>query len=114
MGLYNDNSNINRFEWKFTYQASELLEAVRKKYREFHSKEKEARAKLAELMVDMNVTQSDTRIAELRREIESAGLERERCAAWVHEFSRNPEREFYLRLGDVTYFDLAAEPELSK
>lgn len=108
--MYTEYSNTNRSEWKFTYTGAELLDAARKKYSDFLTQEKEARAKMAQLMVDMSVSQSDSRISECKKEIEKAGTEREKCLVWIHEFARKPEREFFLLLGDVTYFELVPEP----
>jgi hypothetical protein len=111
MGLYNDNSYTNRHHWEYTYKGSELLSAARRKYTEFAVREKEAREKMAGFMMNMSMTQSDGRIGECKGEIEKAGTEREGCMVWLHEFTRNPEKEYKLELGDVTYFDLALEPE---
>lgn len=110
MGLYNDNRHTNRENWEFVYKSAELLPAARRKYLEFTAKEKEAREKMASFMVDMTMSQSDGRIADCRSDVQEAGTERERCMVWVHEFSRDPEKEYVLELGDVTYFDLASEP----
>lgn len=112
MGTYNDHRHTNRSNWEFTYTGAELLPAAKRKYAEFAAKEKTAREKMAGFMVDMTVAQSDSRIAECRSDVEDAGSDREKCMVWVHEFARNPEKEYVLELGDVTYFDLAAEPDL--
>ena len=111
MGVYNDHRHTNRENWEFIYTGAELLAAAKRKHAEFASDEKEARAKMAEFMVDMTVAQSDARISDCRSDVETAGTQRERCMVWIHEFSRNPEKEYVLELGDVTYFDLASEPE---
>ncbi len=110
MGMYNDNQHTNRTAWEFTYTGAELLAAARVKHREFFDKEKAARAQMSTFMVDMNVAQSDGRILQCKKDIESAGSERERCTVWIHEFSRRPEQEYVSELGDVTYFDLAPDP----
>jgi len=109
MGVYNDNRHTNRLSWEYSYTGAELLEAARKKHDEFAAKEKEAREKMATFMVDMSMAQSDARIADCRSDVEEAGSERERCMVWIHEFSRNPQKEYSLELGDITYFDLALE-----
>ncbi len=111
MGVYNDYKDTTRRKWEFTYTGAELLEAAKRKHSEFAAREKEAREKMAQFMVDMSMAQSDARIAECRDDVEEAGTERERCMVWVHEFARYPEKEYVLQLGDVTYFDLAPEPE---
>lgn len=109
--MYNDYSNIKRTDWRFSYSGAELLEAAKRKHAEFLQQEKSARERMAAMMMDMSVAQSDSRMSECKNEIEKAGLERERCMVWIHEFARKPEREFGLSLGDVTYFNLAPEPE---
>ena len=110
MGVYNDYNHTEREGWKFHYTGAQLVEAARRKHDEFRGKERSAREEMARLMVDMSVSQSDPRISECKRDIEKAGSEREKCAVWVHEFARNPERQFFLQLGDVTYFELAPSP----
>ena len=110
MGLYNDYSHTNRTNWEFTYTGADLLPAAQEKYQMFLAREREAREKMAGMMIDMSVAQSDPRIAECKKEIEKAGTERERCLVWVHEFARTPDQTYILQIGDVTYFDLAPEP----
>ena len=112
MGVYNDNRHANRNNWQFTYTGEELLAAAQRKYQEYATKEKEAREKMAGFMVDMTMSQSDGRVADCRSDVQDAGTEREKCMVWVHEFARNPDKEYVLELGDVTYFDLAPEPQL--
>ncbi len=109
--MYTEYTNTNRNDWKFVYAGADLFEAARTKYHNFLADEKEARQRMAKLMVDMSVAQSDPRINDCKKEIEKAGAERERCMVWMHEFERRPEKQYFLLLGDVTYFGLAPEPQ---
>ncbi len=99
--------NTNRDDWEFTYTGAQLLEAARGRYVWFSAKEREARERMAGMMMDMSVAQSDPRVSECKKDIEKFGAERERCAVWVHEFSRTPEQSYLLENGDVAYFELA-------
>ena len=108
---HTDYRLTNRDEWEFTYTGAELLGAARRKHTEFTVKEREARRKMADMMMDMAVAQSDPRISECKKDIEKFGSERERCTVWIHEFIRVPDQTYVLQVGDVAYFDLAPEPE---
>ena len=48
-------------------------------------------------------------VEDLKKDIGHYGDEKEKCVVWVHEFKRNPEKEFVLALGDVSYFELMNE-----
>lgn len=107
MGQFNDFRNANRDNWRFTYKGSELLSFAQKKYDYYTLQERKARDDMASLLKDVNIRASDPKIEELKASIERHGNEREKCMVWVHEFKRNPEKEFSLALGDVSYFDIA-------
>lgn len=110
---YTDYRHTNRDDWEFTYTGAQLVEAARARHADFAIREREARSKMAEFMMDMQVAQSDARIAECKKDIEKFGSERERCAVWIHEFARAPDQKYQLQIGDVAYFDLAPQPEIS-
>lgn len=107
MGMYNDYRSTNRETWKYCYTGRLLLEPAKKKFLELYRLEMAARNKVADLLKNPGVSPADARLAEGKREIERYGNEREQCTVFIHEFARNPDREFLLALGDVTYFDLA-------
>ncbi len=104
---YIEYRNTNRDEWEFTYMGAQLLEAARGRYAFFGSKKREARERMAGMMMDMSIAQSAPRISDCKKDIEKYGAERERCAVWVHEFARTPEQKYQLQIGDVAYFELA-------
>ena len=106
MGLYNDTVNEGRTSWTYKYFGTELLEAATHLYNEYLSKETEARAKMAEYMRDMDVSSTDRRIEDLKRDITNLGKLKEQCEVYKHEFSRRPTVEYELGLGDVTFFGL--------
>jgi len=111
MGLFNDNNHPVRHSWEYNYAGKELLVAATAKYKEMKAREMAARNNLADLLKDPAVSPQDKRIEQYKREIEKCGSESEQCVVWCHEFARNPDREYLLGLGDVTYFNLATPPE---
>lgn len=62
---------------------------------------------MADFMKDMNVSQNDTKVQEVKRDITTFGTLKEQCSVFQHEFARNPGKEYQLGLGDVTFFGLA-------
>lgn len=106
--MYNDYRNTSREGWKYHYTGEQLLPAARSKLAEVSRLEAEARARVADLLRDPGIPHNDKRIVDSKHDIEKYGNEREQCSVFVHEFGRNPSREYALSLGDVTYFDLAA------
>lgn len=53
-----------------------------------------------------DISPSDRRVSDCKRDIESLAQNVEECTVYVHEFQRTPEREFNLALGDVVFFGL--------
>ena len=106
MGMYNDFSNTNRTDWKYTYKGKELLEVAKIKQAEYRIKEEEARRKIAALMLDMTASTLGTIAEDFKKQATEFGRLREQCDVFVHAFTRTPEREFHLSLGDVTFFGL--------
>lgn len=109
MGLYNDYRNINRDSWNYTYTGNELLAYAERKKSEYKRKEGTARSELADLLNDKSVSASDKRIEDLRQKVENYADLYEKCVVWCWEFSRSPDKEFTLKLGDVSFFDIPEE-----
>jgi hypothetical protein len=109
MGQFNDYNNTHRDSWRFCYTGRQLLPFAVKKLAYFKEKEERARAEIAQMLVDASIKASDPKIDELKRSIESFSKEKEKCAIWVHEFSREATKDYYLLLGDVSYFDIITE-----
>uniref|UniRef100_A0A6M3KVN2 Uncharacterized protein n=1 Tax=viral metagenome TaxID=1070528 RepID=A0A6M3KVN2_9ZZZZ len=107
--MFYEFKSINRETWKYTYCGRELLEASVGCYKQYHECEMDARTRLASLMIDPNVRQDDNRIADLKRDIEHNGKQAEACSVFMTAFEREPDRDFYLALGDVVFFGLNKE-----
>jgi hypothetical protein len=107
MGMYNDNTSSNRLQWTYIYTGKELLISAKSLYVSFLTLEKNARDKMAKLMSDMTVSQSDPEIEATKRDITKYGTLKEQCEVFTHEFQRNPLQKYNLGLGDVTFFGLA-------
>lgn len=111
MGMFNDYRSPNRDNWRFNYLGRDLLLVAKRKYSFFTEKETAARNEMAGMLKDASVRASDPKIESLKQDIEKYGAEREKCAVWVHEFQRQPEKEYSLALSDVSYFDMAPLPK---
>jgi hypothetical protein len=109
--MYHEFRNPNRSGWKYTYTGKELLPFAKKCLANYYAAEKEARTKMSLLIKDMNRTQDDPEIARCRTAIEGNGSQREELMVFVHEFTRAPEREYNLALGDVVFFGMMMSPE---
>ncbi len=114
ISMYNDFRQPSRENWKYLYKGSELLESSKIKHAEFLTKEKEARVVVVKLMGDILVSHDDRGLKDAKTEIEHSGNLREQCAVFIHEFERNPDREYNLSLGDVVFFNLAPVGELAQ
>jgi hypothetical protein len=104
--MYNDHSSKLREGWRFSYKGKELLPLAQEKLTEHREGEAEARNAVVSLLMDMTVSRTDPRIKEWEQKIVFHGNLGEQCAVWVHQFQREPDREFLLALGDVVYFDI--------
>jgi hypothetical protein len=109
MGMYNDFRNFNRETWSFTYLAKQLLPHAERKKESYKTQETASRTEMAALLSDPNVRASDRRIEELKSEIETFADLYEKCVIWCWEFGRDPEKEFVLKIGDVSFFDIPEE-----
>lgn len=109
MGMFNDNVSANRTSWTYTYKGHEILHYAKKLLALHTAKELEAREKTAALLRDVNVSQSDSRFTELKRDITTHGTIKEQRQVFICEFSRYPDKEYELGLGDVTFFGLTEE-----
>jgi hypothetical protein len=109
--MHNDfGGNTKREQFRYHYKGSELLSHAERAYFRYLRSEIEAREKAAALLKDMAIKQNDPELDRCRKDIESYGKIREQCAVWVHQFRREPDREFPLELGDVTFFGIVGDP----
>ena len=107
MGMFNDNVGAGRTGWTYIYTGEQLLAPAIKLYSEYRSKEEKARNHMADYMKDMTIPNNDRRVEEVKRDIVTFGTLKEQCDVFRHEFKRNPNKEYELGLGDVTFFGLA-------
>ncbi len=107
MGIFNDNRRPLRDDFQYSYTGEELRPFALAKYRLHTKVEMEARERMSSLLRDSTIRTTDKEMEDLKTKIALAGAEREKCAIWVHEFTRHPEVEYRLSLSDVSYFDIA-------
>ena len=107
--MFYEFSHISREQLKFPYKGSELLEPAKECYQKYKQVEMKARNELAKLMIDPNVSQNDSRIGVLKSCIEHNGKQAEACSVFVSAFTRQPDRDFHLSIGDVVFFGLNKE-----
>jgi hypothetical protein len=109
--MHNDfGGRTMREEFRYQYQGSELLPYAERAYFRYLKAEVEARERAAALLNNMSIKQNDPELDRCRKDIENYGKIRELCAVWVHQFRREPDREFPLQLGDVTFFGIVGDP----
>ncbi|MGL6075876.1 MAG: hypothetical protein ACRC8S_17100 [Fimbriiglobus sp.] len=109
--MHNDFAGRSqREEFRFHYKGCELLPYAEQAYLRYLKAEVEARERAAALLGNMAVRQNAPELEQCREDIEKYGKIREQCAVWVHQFRREPDREFPLQLGDVTFFGLVSDP----
>lgn len=106
MGMFNDNVGAGRTGWTYKYTGEQLLPSAVRLYKEYYAKEEKSRIYMSEMMKDMNISNTDRRVEDTKREIVTFGTLKEQCDVFRHEFRRNPEKEYELGLGDVTFFGL--------
>lgn len=105
--MYHEFRNdCKRTGWLFTYKASEIIECARDRLAHYTGLEHAARKTVSDLMLDKSVASSDKRIEEARQAVERNGSIAEQLDVWIHEFHRNPDKEYQLALGDVVFFEL--------
>jgi hypothetical protein len=108
--MHNDFGRTKREEFRYQYKGGELLPYAERAYLRYLRAEIEARERAAALLTDMAIKQNDPELDRCRKDIELNGKIREQCAVWVHQFRREPDREFALELGDVTFFGIVGDP----
>lgn len=107
--MYYDFVSASREGWKYTYKGKDLQGAARRRHLYYLTEEFTGRQKLAEYVRDIKVSQNDQILEDLKRRVTENGKLREQCAVFLHEFTRSPDKEFMLSLGDVVFFELFSE-----
>ena len=107
MYFENDSRVTGRDGWKFTYKGSDIAQQAQRLLGEYTAKETEARQQMSALMLDPAVSANGDAVQKAKLSVEQNGRVREQLLVWVHEFTRTPDRDFILGLGDVVFFGLA-------
>jgi len=105
--MYAEFRDRNRESWKFTYKGSELVKAAQSKVDFYAAQEEEYRVKTANALTDRSVAVNGNKLDKLKNKLTSAASNKENCEVFLHEFKRNPDREFSLSMADVVFFGLA-------
>jgi len=104
--MYLDNNNTKRSGWVYTYKGSELLPFAKAKIIVMCDQERVARERVIELTRDPKTDPTDRKVDEAKRAVISSATMVEELTVYVHEFARNPDREFHLSAGDVVFFGI--------
>lgn len=108
--MHNDFVTTKREAFIFHYKGKELLPFAQAAYKRYLRAEIVAREKMSKMIADVKVNQRDPELDQTKREIENNGKIREQCAVFVHQFEREPDRDFPLAIGDVTFFGIVGDP----
>lgn len=104
--MYLDNAHTNRSTWKYTYTGEQLLAFAQRRLQRACVEERNARESVITLTRDPAVSPTDRRVEEAKRAITVAATTVEEISVYVHEFRRNPSREYHLSSGDVVFLGL--------
>lgn len=107
--MYWDERQTEREKWKFHYKGSELLQAALKKRNAARQAETVSREQMAVFMRDRKISMDSDDVKKCKAEIDKSATLAEQCGVYVHEFTRNGDREYTLGIGDVTFFGLVKE-----
>lgn len=102
--MLNENYDTERSSWKFTYKAKELLPFAKTRLQEHQNEETTLRKKLASLIQDPSSFYDDSKIQQLKAEVDRHSGLREQFEVYCHEFTRTPNKEFNLKLSDIVFF----------
>ena len=102
--MLNENYDTERSSWKFTYKAKEILPFAKIRLMEHQNEETNLRKQLAGLIQDPSSFYDDSKIQQLKAEVDRHSLLREQFEVYCHEFARTPNKEFNLKLSDIVFF----------
>jgi hypothetical protein len=105
--MFNEQSHQNeRSGWKFAYKGEDLLPFARRRLAEHQAVEAKLREKLACRIKDPTSFHDDTKLQQLKQDVDRHAVLREQFEVYCHEFARTPRKEFTLRLSDVVFFGI--------
>jgi hypothetical protein len=151
--MVNESGQNERSTWKFCYKGEDLLPSARRRLAEHQAVEAQLRDKLARMVKDpasfhtehqaveaqlrdklaqavkdptsfhddtrlqqlrqdvdrhnaLRKQLDDTRLQQLKQDVDRHSALREQLEVYCHEFARTPKKEFSLRLSDVVFFGI--------
>jgi hypothetical protein len=104
--MYLDNTHTSRSGWRYSYKGHELLSCAKHRLAERCQEERKAREEVIRLTRDPSINPADRRVEEAKRAVVAAAVVVEELMVYVHQFAREPDKEFLLSSGDVVFFDL--------
>lgn len=107
--MYSDHRNTGREGWKYTYKGGDLLEPAKTRLVYWQGLERELRDKLAAHFKGTGAI-TGSKIQKVQESARHAGMMVEQLQVFVHEFTRFPDREYLLAMGDVVFFGIAGTP----
>ena len=108
--MYNDFIDTSRERWKFTYTGEQLLPFAKSRQTQLHVREDELRTDLAEAMKNRDIPINSDQVRKMEKDLDVVATRSEQLDVFVHEFKRNPQREFSLSLSDVVFFGIVGKP----
>jgi hypothetical protein len=107
--MYLDNTNTSRSGFRYTYTGQQILPYAQDLLIKKCEEERQARQEVIRMTRDPTINTQDRRVEEAKRAVTTSATLVEELSVYVHEFSRNPSREYNLSLGDVVFFGLVTK-----
>jgi hypothetical protein len=108
--MYNDFRDTQRDRWRFTYTGKQLLPHAEKRQMALHAQENDLRKQIQKLMGDKSQSVTGEKAKRLENAAVKAATQAEQFDVFVHEFTRNPDKEFTLSVSDVVFFGIVGKP----
>jgi len=107
--MYLDNTHTSRSGWRYTYLGGEILTFAKAKLAQKCEEERKAREEVINLTRDPATNPADRKVEEAKRNVVAAATVVEELMVYVHQFAREPAKEYHLSSGDVVFFGLVSE-----
>ena len=104
--MWNEGGQNERSTWKFVYKGEDLLPSAQRRLAEHQAVEAQLRDKLARMVKDPASFHDDTKLQQVKQDVDRHSALREQLEVYCHEFTRTPKKEFTVRLSDVVFFGL--------
>ena len=104
--MYLETRDASRNGWKFTYKGGELIKAAKEKVAFFAAREEKFRKEAEAAISDRSRAINSEQNSRTQANLAEAATQKEACEVFFYEFTRNPDREYFLGLSDVVFFGL--------